>query len=132
MNKMLAAAAIAVGLVSVQPAAATEWMVCSDADNTAQVSLLLGALDVLTIVGITLSQGESQWASQPVYGEGPVVQVGQAFADERMILVDLVDENVEAVIASLRVFKAETTDDLVYGGVLKIGEDVAVAVACSY
>ena len=131
MRLLFAGVLLATGLAA-QPASATEWLVCGDAEGSAQVSLLLGALDVMAIVGITLSEGQSEWSSQPAYGDGTPIAVGQAFADDQMILVDLVDENISTIIASLRVFKAETPDDLVYGGVLKIGEDVAVPVACSY
>ena len=125
------AIAVALGALA-SPASATEWINCSDAQGQASFDFLVGALDVLSIVGLTISAGDKVWASDVAYGPGEPVTVGQAFEDADTVLVDVVDENVTARIAELRLFKTSEGDAAtVYAGTLRIPGHGAWAVSCS-
>lgn len=130
MIRLLAAAACAVSAAS--PALATEWLNCSDRDGVASIDLLLGAMDVAAVAGMTISTGEQVWASHVEYGPGEPVTVGQAFENEDMLLVDAMDDAMANKIAELRLFKAGEGDEApVYGGTLRIIGHGAWAVSCS-
>ena len=126
------AAAAAIALAAADPAAATEWLSCSDRDGAASIDLLLGSMEIAAISGITVSAGEQVWASQVEYGPGDPVTLGQAFEDEGHLLVDIMDANMSARIAELRLFKASEGDGpSVYGGTLRIPGYGAWPVSCS-
>ncbi len=130
MIRLLAVTGVVAGLAS--PALATEWLNCSDRDGAASMDLLLGALDVAAVVGMTISTGDKVWASHVEYGPGDPVTVGQAFENDQMLLVDAMDEAVNNKIAELRLFKAAEGDgEPVYAGTLRIISHGAWAVSCS-
>ena len=110
---------------------ATEWVNCADRDGAASFDLLLGAVDVISIAGMTITVGEQVWASDVAYGPGEPVAVGQAFETDDMIIVDAVDPGVTTKIAELRLFKAEEGEAIVYGGTLRVPGHGAWAVSCS-
>lgn len=117
------------GLAS--PAAATEWIHCSDADGEVEIGLLVAHHEVLSPIGATLrGPALRQWTSDPAYGDGPAITVGQAFGNDEMMLVDLLDGDFNLSVASLRIFKAEEGTDFVQGGTLVIDGVGAWAVAC--
>ena len=114
------------------PSMATEWINCSDAGGEASFDFLVGAVDVLSIVGVTISVGDKVWASDAAYGPGEPVAIGQAFETGDFILVDAMDPNVVNKIAELRLFKAaEGNAEPVYGGTLRIPGHGVWAVSCS-
>jgi hypothetical protein len=111
---------------------ATEWVNCSDAEGQASFDFLVGAVDVIAVVGLTITVGDKVWASDVAYGPGEPVIVGQAFETADMILIDAMDEAVSAKIAELRLFKASEGDAAaVYAGTLSIPGHGAWAVSCS-
>jgi hypothetical protein len=112
------------------PAQATEWVHCSDPAGAASIDYLAGALDVLAVVGVTMSAGEKIWASATAYGPGDAIAVGQAFEDEDSVRIDIMDENLAAKIAELRLVKASEGDMKVLGGTLRIAGRGAWAMSC--
>lgn len=130
---MIRRAAIAVALATLAtPSMATEWVNCSDRDGQASFDMLLGALDVISIAGLTISVGDQVWASDVAYGPGDPVTVGQAFEDADTIMVDAMDENLTTKIAELRLFKTSEGDATpVFAGTLRIPGHGAWAVSCS-
>lgn len=117
------------GLAS--PAAATEWVNCADPSGAASFDLLLGATEVVSVVGMTVTVGETVWASDVAYGPGEPIAVGQAFETPDMLLVDAVDPAVTRKVAELRLFKAGEGDSFAYGGTLRVPGHGAWAVSCS-
>lgn len=114
------------------PALATEWLNCSDRDGVASIDLLVGAMDVAAVAGMTISTGEQVWASHVEYGPGEPVTVGQAFENGDMLLVDAMDGAMANKVAELRLFKADEGDEApAYGGTLRIIGHGAWAVSCS-
>ena len=129
---MRLAASILAALALASPAAATEWLNCSDVSGAASIDLLQGTLDVAGIVGMTISTGDQVWASHVEYGPGDPVVVGQAFETATELVVDAMDEAVANKIAELRLFKtADEAGGTVYGGTLSIPGHGAWAVSCS-
>lgn len=130
---MILRAAIVVALATLAtPSSATEWVNCGDAQGEASFDFLVGALDVISVVGLTISVGEKVWASDVAYGPGEPVVVGQAFEDAETIRIDAMNENLMTRIAELRLFKAtEGEAAAVYGGTLRIPSHGAWAVNCS-
>lgn len=113
------------------PAFATEWVNCADAAGAASFDLLLGATEVISVAGMTITVGDKVWASDVAYGPGEPIAVGQAFEAADMILVDVVDPGVTTRIAELRLFKASEGDTMVYAGTLRLPGHGAWAVSCS-
>jgi hypothetical protein len=123
------AAALLCGLAT--PSLATEWVNCAAPDGAASFDYLAGTLDVLGVVGMTITVGERVWATDPAYGPGDPVVVGQAFETPEMVLIDAVTPEIDARIAELRLFKATEGDSYAYGGTLRIPGYGAWAVSCS-
>ncbi len=130
---MIRRAAIAViGLCGLAtPSIATEWVNCAAPDGAATLDFLAGSLDVLSIVGLNISVGEQVWANSAAYGPGDPVSVGQAFEDDRVVLIDAVDEAVTKKIAELRLFKTSENEETVFGGTLRIPGYGAWPVSCT-
>lgn len=123
------AAALVCGLAT--PSLATEWVNCAAPDGAASFDYLAGTLEVLSIAGMTITVGEKVWATDPAYGPGDPVVVGQAFETPEMVLIDAVTPEIDARIAELRLFKATEGDSYAYGGTLRIPGYGAWTVSCS-
>lgn len=114
------------------PAQASMWISCSDSGGEASFDYLIGTVPALSIVALTVSVGEMVWASDVAYGPGEPIAVGQAFEDERMILIDALDPAMTERLASLRLFKAaEGNAPMIYAGTLHIPGHGAWAVSCA-
>jgi hypothetical protein len=129
--RRLALIAIMAG-VAATPASATEWIDCTaTGGGDASFNFLTGASNELAIAGLTIAVGKDSWSSNPAFGAGTDVGVGQAFEDADSIRVDAIDEKGGARIAELRLFKAQDGDsDEVDAGTLKIVGHGAWAVSC--
>jgi hypothetical protein len=112
------------------PVLATEWVNCAAPDGAATFDFLTGTVDVLAVVGLNMTVGEQVWANSAAYGPGEPVSIGQAFEDADTIRIDVVDENVTAIVARLRLFKAAMDGAPVYGGTLDIPGHGAWPVTC--
>jgi hypothetical protein len=126
MKPVLLAAALC---LAASPAAATEWIYCSDTTSTVTVGLLLGATDVLSVSGIILSHDDNVWASAAAYGPGEPISLGQGFTDARHLSVDLMDGDF-ALLAELRLVKADEGTDFVQAGTLRLPGRGVWAVSC--
>ncbi len=111
------------------PAAATEWVYCSDATSTVTVGLLLGATDVLSVAGIVLSHDDDVWASAAAYGPGEPVSLGQGYADGERLYADLMDADF-VKLAELRLVRAEEGTEIVQAGTLRMPGRGVWAVTC--
>jgi hypothetical protein len=109
------------------PAAATETMTCS-AGEQASISVLLGAMDVVAVVKVDMEAGGKSWSTA---ADGVQrITVGQAFETADQMMIDLTDENLNTVVAQLRLFKASEADDYVSAGTLRVSGVGAFAVSC--
>jgi len=123
-----AAFAVAGVMLSVAPAQATETTICSG--DGASISLLMGAMPVVSIAKADMEAGTRRWSTQKQDGF-TTVTVGQAFETAEILHVDITDENVSEILAKLRVYKASESDFYAAGGTLWISGVGAWAVSCS-
>jgi len=130
---MIRQAAIAiVGLCGLAtPAFSTEWINCASPDGGASFDILVGMTDVISVAGMTITVGDKVWATDPAYGPGDPVVVGQAFEDAETLRIDAVDPAVTTRVAELRLFKASEAEAAVHGGTLRIPGHGAWTVSCS-
>ena len=111
------------------PAFATGEIACEG--DGVSVDMLVGRLEVLAILRVVVRIGDKTWSSDQSYAEGTPIQVGQRFEDDRMLLVDFTDDNVEGVIARLRAFSLTEGDNYVSGGAFSMKGEGAYLVDCS-
>ncbi len=86
---------------------------------------------MISIVGMTITVGDKVWATDPAYGPGDPVSVGQAFDTGTTILVDAVDPDVTTKLAELRLFKTSEGRTTATAGTLRVPGEGAWAVACT-
>jgi hypothetical protein len=133
MKRLLAAGALFFAMVL--PAQATEWMDCSGGEKV-NIRVLLSAMDVIAVDTVEIEVADRKWSTRG--GEGvTLITKGQAFETPDQIWIDVTDENVNLIVARLRVFKAfEDGSDAVEpsdakGGTLHMPGIGAWAVSCS-
>jgi hypothetical protein len=111
-------------------ARATETMICSAADGGPEVSMLMGTLDVASIVTASIAHEGKTWATN---GEGAMkIIVGQAFESETQLVVDFTDEALSTKVAELRLVKAGEEGMFAAGGTIRLPGSGAWAVNCSF
>lgn len=125
-----AAAALSIVIVGLAtPALATVEIVCSGKDVS--VDLLVGQSASLYVDRVIVGIGEKSWSSNPESMPGTPIGRGQAFQDDRQLLVDITDEDGGEIIGRLRALTAEEGDRRVTGGVFSFVGEGAWVVDCS-
>ncbi len=104
MFRNLAAAAFMLAL-GTAPAHATGDISCTG--EGVSVDMLVGRLEVLSILRAVVTVGDETWSTDQSYQKGTPIAVGQAFEDDRLMLVDFMDDNLERVLGRLRVVNLE-------------------------
>jgi hypothetical protein len=128
MKRALASILLACALPS--PASATGEISCSNGKGVG-VDLLVGHVDVLSISRAVITIGEKVWSSTPGSWPGIPISVGQAYEDDRELLLDVTDEGVSEIIGRLRLFKLAEGDRNVMAGVFSFKGEGVFAVDCS-
>ena len=126
-----AAATLLVALfVFPAPAHASGDIICDATDGSgASISIGVGHLPVLHVLSAQVTDGAMTWSTNATGDDRPIV-FGQGFADDRQILVDFTDPNVERVVISLRLFQASGDKDYAEAGVLSFDGVSAFPVQC--
>ncbi len=101
--RQLLAAAVLFTLMAL-PAQATEWMDCSGGEKVS-IRVLLGAMDVIAVDTVEIEVADRKWSTRGGEGVTPITK-GQAFETPDQMWIDVTDENVNLIVARLRVFKA--------------------------
>ena len=102
MRLLLAAGAL-LGSMAL-PVQATEWMDCSGGEKV-NIRVLLGAMDVIAVDTIEIEVNGKKCSTRS--GDGvTLITRGQAFETPDQMWIDVTDENVNLIVAKLRVFKA--------------------------
>jgi hypothetical protein len=110
------------------PAKATEWLNCSDGDR-ASINVLLGNMNVIAVDTVEVEAAGRKWSTRG--GDATLITKGQAFETADQIYIDVTDDNVNAIVAQLRLFKASEGDNYVSAGTLRVAGIGAWAVTCS-
>lgn len=105
IRRLAIAAAVGMSLFAAAPARASGDISC--VGDGVSIDMLVGRLQVLAILRATITMGEEKWSTDPGHEPGTAMTVGQAFEDDRIMLVDFMDDNVERVIGRLRVVNLE-------------------------
>lgn len=129
MMRILAPMVALAAAFTATPALATGDIVC-EAEG-ASVSMLIGRLPVLTILRGVVDIGDKTWSTEPNAVPGLGLAIGQAFEDDRQLIVDFTDANIEEVVGRLRVFSLEEGEDFVSAGVFSMKGEGAYIVDCS-
>ena len=98
-NHIVAAMLLGAGLWAA-PAQASGDIYCEG--EGASVDMLVGRLQVLSVLRTVIKIGDETWSSDQSYVQGTPITVGQAFEDDLM-LIDFMDDNLEQIIGKLRV-----------------------------
>jgi len=122
---------LAVLAIAPLPAMATEWLDCTSFDFNQRVQLLAGGVDFHQFSAATLYVNGADWSTSPEAQPGAPLDIGQAFWDGELLLVDLIDPAAQTVLAELRVFVTSEGADDVKGGVLRVPGKGAWVVVCT-
>lgn len=118
-------------LVGAAPAMATGGIDCSSSDGAVTVSLSTGHTDTLSIFRAIVTIDDETWSSDASVMPGKPIEVGQAFENDNLLVVDFLGEPAGAVIARLRAFDMNEGETFVSGGVFAFQEKGARVVDCS-
>ena len=120
--------AVAASLALAAPAAASGGFFCQG-EGDVSLELSTGRLPVLQVLGAYAEAGGKAYSTGPERGPGTPFMVGQAFADDDVVMVDFVDPNFEAIVVSVRMaFEGDDEDWPLTGTVTLDG--VAYKVRC--
>lgn len=88
------------------PAYATGTIECSAADGSgAQAFVSIGRLPVLGVLGATLSGGGMTFSTNEAVPGATRIVFGQGFDDGSMTRIDFTDDNINEIVASLRLVR---------------------------
>ena len=128
---MRAAGTLAVLAALASPAFATGEILCMHPAG-ASIHLLVGQASSLYVDRVSVIVGDEAWTTHAdMDPRGTRIAVGQTFADDATLLVDVVDEDRASTIARLRVLYASEGDMRAGGGVLQVAGRGAWAVDCA-
>ena len=129
-SKNAAAALLVAMMLHSAPAAASGDIICDATDGSgASISIGVGHLPVLNVLSAFATDGVTTWSTNPAADERAIV-FGQGFVDDRQVLVDFTDSNVEGIVISLRLFQASGDKDYAEAGVLSFEGVSAFPVQC--
>lgn len=127
---MNAGAAILVALlVGAVPAKASGEIICNATDGSgAWIEIGIGRLPVLHVLSAHASDGIGTWST--VAADAHPIVFGQGFMDERQLVVDFTDPNVERIVVSLRLVQASGDKSYAEAGVLSFEGTAVFPVQC--
>jgi hypothetical protein len=128
MRALLLAAGAMCALAA--PAMATEWIYCSDATDYAQIGVLASLGGPFGYSRGTLRVGNENWSMMPDVEPGTAIMGLDSYADDNQLYVKFADDQMNTIIADLRVFIATEGDETVKGGVLDVPGKGAWVVTC--
>lgn len=131
MKNMIRAALIAAPtFFAAAPAHATGGVYCEGArDDKVAAFLTVGRVPGFAVVEARIGVGDQDWAMHGRDGATPIVLLQGAVIGD-LTVADFGDENIENVVASLRVVHAENEEGYAAAGVLSIQGVGAWPVVC--
>lgn len=113
------------------PAMATGDILCEAPGRPVTVSIAVGHVPGLAILGANIVVGDTRWSTDQNDEDALPLAVNQGFEDATMLLVDFAAEPAGEIIARLRTINAHESKDYVSGGVLTVTGKGAWVVDCS-
>jgi hypothetical protein len=129
-QSMIPVVAVAACLAAA-PAHATGDITCSGAGEDVSIDMLVGRLQVLSILRAVIRIGEETWSTDQSYAQGTPITIGQGFEDDRHLVVDFTDAAVSETVGKLRAFALSEGDDYRSGGVFSLKDKGVFLVDCS-
>ena len=123
----LAAAALAVSAAA--PAWATVSISCTDMKNDSGIDIVLGAGPVPNVFSVSLSVGGREFTSAPGLPGEPVT-IAQAYDDDEVFRIDLVDPQVTKRVAAIRLLRADHDTAPVQVGFVQIEDEPPIGISC--
>jgi hypothetical protein len=115
-------------LAATTGASATGSISCQSEGNKAGIGLTIGSVAAPAVVGINLYVGDKLFSTNNP--KAVPVALAQSFFETDRIMIDIADQNLEAIIARLRLFVAEDDNDRVTAGTLQVTDLGTFAVTC--
>ncbi|MDN2568401.1 hypothetical protein N1F89_19425 [Aquibium sp. A9E412] len=110
------------------PAAATGTISCAAPTASVTAELSIGRVPGLAVVGARITAEGQTWSIEG--NKATPIVVAQAFTDGRLYQVDFADANVEAIVAELRLSRADERRDAAMAGTLRLPGLGAWPVVC--
>ena len=107
-------------LASGAPVHAAEWLTCSNPEQGVELSLLLGADFALGPVAARLHTRGQSFVTDAAYGAGDLMAIAQSYFGPDLIQVDLRDENLNELLARVRLLQAEADGKVVRVGTVEL------------
>ena len=120
--------ALAASFALAAPAAASGGFFCQG-EGDVSLELATGRLPVLQVLGAYAGAGGKAYSTGPERGPGTPFVVGQAFADDDVVMVDFVDPNFETIVVSVRMKFEGDDEDWPLTGIVTL-DDVSYPVRC--
>ncbi|MGE3830494.1 MAG: hypothetical protein AB7F76_05810 [Parvibaculaceae bacterium] len=120
-------------LAAAVPAHASGALMCDSLDKKASISVGMGHLPVVGVLGIDIEANGKRWSTTKGKDVIPIAN-GQAFGSDEQFYFDITDDNIEGVIAKLRVLFGRAEDveaEPVFAGYLSIKGEGVWPVICS-
>lgn len=129
MRQALALGAVALAL-GAAPAFATGEVYCEGPEGSDVVfGYGFGRVPGLAVISATIHVGDQSWSIYERDEATPIV-VAQGVYDSGRTIIDFADANVEAIVASVRLFSASEGEDFVTAGTLSVPGVGAYALVC--
>lgn len=129
-SKACASALALTAMLTTSPALATGGVYCDGVnDESVSAYLTVGRVPGFAVVETRITAKGQTWQTRAEDGATPITLVQGAIVGD-MIVADYADPNVEQILVSLRVVRAENDIDFAAGGVLSIPGVGAWPVAC--
>ena len=125
----LATLATAFVALSAVPSLASFGLMCSGPDGV-DVSIPLGAGPGVSPLSAEIRAAEQVWTTVSGVAGAIEIMPAQAAALDTRLYFDFTDPNFEELVAEVRLFRADTEDEPVYGGPLRLAGHGAWPIAC--
>lgn len=121
------AAGLLLSLAATFPALATGSIACRS-EAGASVDLTIGFTITSAVIGVSMTAGGTDWSTHAT--DAVPIVIAQSFFQDDKILLDIADQNLETIVARLRLFVATEGYEQAMAGTLQITDVGVYAVSC--
>ncbi|MTI43006.1 hypothetical protein JM93_01821 [Roseibium hamelinense] len=127
--RSLMMSSVAAGMLTLAgPALATSNITCDAFEGAAVADILFGAGPVPAIIDVTVGTGNDYYTTKGLPDAVPLV-IARAFTDAETVKIDLMDDQAERLLVSIRLLRSAGEEPLQIG-YLQVGDEPPVGVTC--